>query len=85
LASQSYGAAEAVSKLKQGTSLLVVHGANDKVLPVYCSKHVYQQAYEPKRLILYKRAGHGFDEASEDVYELGYGWFVNNLLSQDTF
>jgi alpha/beta superfamily hydrolase len=35
LATQSYGAAEAVSKLKQGTSLLVVHGANDKVLPVY--------------------------------------------------
>jgi hypothetical protein len=35
--------------------------------------------------LLYKRAGHGFDEASEDVYELGYGWFVNNPLSQDTF
>jgi dienelactone hydrolase len=85
LATQSYGAAEVVSKLKQGTSLLVVHGANDKVLPVYCSEHVYQQAHEPKRFIIYKRAGHGLDEASEDVYELVYGWFVNNLLSQNTF
>jgi predicted esterase len=85
LATQSYGAAEAVSKLKQGTSLLVVHGADDKVLPVYCSEHVYEQAHEPKRLNIYKRTGHGLDEASEDVYDLLYGWFVNKLLSQDTF
>ena len=85
LATQSYGAAEAVSKLKRGTSLLVVHGADDKVLPVYCSEHVYEQACEPKRLIIYKRAGHGLDEASQDLYDLVYGWFVNNLLSQDTF
>jgi dienelactone hydrolase len=63
LATQSYGAAEAVSKLKQGTSLLMIHGTNDKVLPVYCSEHVYQHAHEPKRLVIYKRSGHGLDEA----------------------
>jgi hypothetical protein len=51
----------------------------------FITEHVYQQALEPKRLIIYKRAGHGLDEVSEDVYELAYGWFVNNLLSQDTF
>jgi predicted esterase len=42
LATQSYGTVEVVSKLKQGTSVLVVHGTNDKVLPVYCLEHVYQ-------------------------------------------
>jgi hypothetical protein len=40
LATQSYGAVEVVSKLKQGTSVPVVHGTNDKVLPFYCSEHV---------------------------------------------
>jgi alpha/beta superfamily hydrolase len=85
LATQSYSAVEAVSKLKQGTSVLVVHGTNDKVLPVYCSEHVYQQAHEPKRLFIYERAGHGLDEVSEDVYDLVYEWFVNHLLSGGTF
>jgi dienelactone hydrolase len=85
LTTQSYCAAEAISKLKQGTSVLVVHGTNDKVLPVYCSEQLYLQAHEPRQLVIYKRAGHGLDEASQDVYELVYGWFVNNLLSQDTF
>ena len=51
----------------------------------FIAEHVYQQTHEPKRLIIYKRAGQGLDESSEDVYDLVYGWFVNNHLPQDTF
>jgi alpha-beta hydrolase superfamily lysophospholipase len=85
LATQSYGAAEGISKLKTRTSSLLIHGTHDKVLPVYCSQQVYQQAAEPKKIILYKGASHGLEEVSEEVYELVYGWLANNLLLPDTF
>ena len=85
LATQSYGAAEEISKLTQGISALLIHGTHDKVLPVYCSQQVYQQAHEPKKIILYKEAGHGLDEVAEEVYELVYDWLADNLLSRPTF
>lgn len=85
LATQSYGAAESISKLNQGLSSLLIHGTHDKVLPVYCSQQVYQQAHEPKKIILYKGASHGLEEVSEEVYELVFGWLANNLLPPDTF
>lgn len=84
LATQSYGAAHAISKLKQGTSALMIHGSDDKVLPAYCSEEVYQKAHDPKQIVLCQGAGHGLDEVSEEVYELVYGWLVNSLLSQNT-
>ena len=85
LATQSFGAAHEVSKLNQGTSALMIHGTDDKVLPVCCSEQVYQKAHEPKQIVLCEGAGHGLDEVSEEVYELVYGWLVNNLfLSRDT-
>ena len=84
LATQSYGAAPAISKLKQGTSALMIHGSDDKVLPAYCSEEVYQKAHDPKQIVLCQGAGHGLDEVSEEVYELVYGWLVNSLLSQNT-
>ena len=84
LATQSYGAAHEVSKLKRGTSALMIHGSDDKVLPAYCSEQVYQKAHEPKQIVLCKGAGHGLDEVSEEVYELVYDWLVNSLLSRNT-
>lgn len=84
LATQSYGAAYEVSKLKQWTSALMIHGTDDKVLAVYCSEQVYQKAHEPKQIVLCEGAGHRLGEVSEEVYELVYGWLVNNLLSRDT-
>ena len=37
LATQSYGASEAISKLNQRPSTLLIYGNDDKVLPLYCS------------------------------------------------
>ncbi|MDP8902761.1 MAG: dienelactone hydrolase family protein [Thermoproteota archaeon] len=84
LATQSYGAAHVISKLTHGTSALMIHGSDDKVLPAYCSEEVYQKAHDPKQIVLCEGAGHGLDEVSEEVYELVYGWLVNSLLSQNT-
>lgn len=84
LATQSYGAAHVISKLKHGTSALMIHGSDDKVLPAYCSEEVYQKAHDPKQIVLWEGAGHGLDEVSEEVYELVYDWLVNSLLSQNT-
>jgi pimeloyl-ACP methyl ester carboxylesterase len=84
LATQSYGAVECISKLKQGVSTLFIHGTHDKVLPVYCSQQVYRHAHEPKKIILYKGAGHGFDEVSEEVYDQIHFWLTKNLLSLPT-
>ena len=67
LATQSYGAAHVISKLKHGTSALMIHGSDDKVLPVYCSEEVYQKAHDPKQIVLCEGAGHGLDEVSEEV------------------
>jgi fermentation-respiration switch protein FrsA (DUF1100 family) len=83
LATQSYGAAHQVSKLKYGTSALMIHGSDDKVLPVYYSEQVYRKVHEPKQIVFYKGASHGLDEVSEEVYELVYGWLVNNLLTRN--
>ncbi|MFL6476062.1 MAG: hypothetical protein ACJ70Y_03685 [Nitrososphaera sp.] len=40
LATQSYGASEAISKLNQRPSTLLIHGNDDKVLPFYCLQQV---------------------------------------------
>ena len=84
MATQSYGAAHKVSRLQQGTCALMIHGSDDKVLPVYCSEQVSQKAHEPKQIVIREGASHGLDEVSEEVYELVYGWLVNNLLSRNT-
>jgi pimeloyl-ACP methyl ester carboxylesterase len=84
LATQSYGAAHVISKLKHRTSALMIHGSDDKVLPAYCSEEVYQKAHDPKQIVLCEGAGHGLDEVSEEVYELVYDWLVNSLLSRNT-
>lgn len=79
LATQSYGAIYTAPRLKNGTSLLLVHGTEDGVLPVYCSEQVYQVAHEPKQLVICEGAGHSLDEVSEDVYRLVNGWLIEHL------
>jgi dienelactone hydrolase len=75
LSTQSYGA-EAVSRLKQGSSILLMHGT---VLPPYCSSSVYNLANDPKEIIFYKGATHGLDEAAEQVHQMVHDWLVKHL------
>jgi pimeloyl-ACP methyl ester carboxylesterase len=78
LSTQSYGA-EGVSRLKQGSSILLIHGTDDKVLPPYCSSYVYNLANDPKEIILYKGATHGLDEPGEQVHQMVHDWLVKHL------
>ena len=78
LSTQSYGA-EGVSRLKQGSSILLIHGTDDKVLPPYCSSYVYSLANDPKEIIFYRGATHGLDEAAEQVHQMVHDWLVKHL------
>jgi dienelactone hydrolase len=78
LSTQSYGA-EGISGLKQGSSILLIHGTDDKVLPPYCSSYVYNLANDPKEIIFYRGATHGLDEAAEQVHQMVHHWLVKHL------
>ncbi|RXE56076.1 hypothetical protein ABH15_07775 [Methanoculleus taiwanensis] len=78
LSTQSYGIAP-VSRLKPSTSVLVIHGEKDAILPPASSVYAHQLAHEPKRLILYEGAGHMLDEAADAVYREVKDWLVENL------
>jgi pimeloyl-ACP methyl ester carboxylesterase len=80
LSTQSYGAAEDISKLGQkGCSILLIHGTDDDVLPSTCSSYVYNKASNPKHIILFEGAKHGLDEAANEVYRSIYQWLLEHL------
>lgn len=79
LSTLSYAAVEAVSRLRQGCSILLIHGTNDDILWPSCSSHVYNQANNPKQIILYEGARHGLEEAAEQVHQVVYQWIVEHL------
>jgi len=78
LSTQSYGT-EGVSRLNKGSSILLIHGTDDKVLPPYCSSNVYNLANDPKEIIFYKGATHGLDEVAEEVHQKVHDWLVKYL------
>jgi dienelactone hydrolase len=78
LATQSYGA-RPVRRLGPRCSILLIHGTADTVLPAEVSRTVFAMAAEPKRLVLLEGAGHGLEEASEEVEQLVRAWLAGNL------
>ena len=65
LSSQSYGVGS-VRELSP-KPLLLIHGTHDEVLPDVCSRNLYEQAGEPKELILYPGCLHGLDQCREEL------------------
>jgi pimeloyl-ACP methyl ester carboxylesterase len=65
LASQSFGTSGA--NRVSPRPLLLIHGEQDTVLPPECSRYIYDNALEPKRLILLPNAGHSFDECADEL------------------
>ncbi|MFW6295710.1 MAG: alpha/beta hydrolase family protein [Halothece sp.] len=78
LASQAYGA-ESVAELATRSSLLLLHGRSDRILPYSCSQNIYQLALEPKKIILYPDADHGLDKVAAEVYSEVREWIINQL------
>jgi hypothetical protein len=82
LAPQSHGA-DAARDLRPRTSLLVVHGLEDDVLPASCSRQIMQWAPEPKEIVLFPRDGHGLDESADDVHRLVHHFLKTTLGGRD--
>jgi dienelactone hydrolase len=72
LASQTAGT-DAVSRLAP-RSLLLLHGTADQVLPDWCSRYLYEEAGEPKRLILCEGDGHEFSRSRAEVARILFEW-----------
>lgn len=67
MSSQRYGTWD-VERL--GKPLLLIHGDRDEVLDHAASQDIFDRAVEPKRLVLLEGAGHGLQEAVEQVHDL---------------
>ncbi|MBX6315818.1 MAG: dienelactone hydrolase family protein [Isosphaeraceae bacterium] len=78
LATQSYGT-DPAAELSPRCALLILHGTDDNVLPPHCSRHLYDLAGEPKRLLLYPGARHGLDETGNEVIDTLRDWIVATL------
>jgi len=65
LSPQLFGARQ-VDQL--GKPLLLIHGTADGILHHRASEMIYEQAQEPKRLVLIPDGGHGLAEDPERVY-----------------
>ena len=78
LATQGYGA-EPVGNFAKDTSLLLIHGKNDIILPYYSSEYVYELAHQPKKLVLLEGNGHTLDESEKIVYDKVHKWLVKQL------
>jgi alpha/beta superfamily hydrolase len=82
VASQTYGA-NAVAYLSP-KSLLLLHGTGDKTLPDTCSRQLYAEAGEPKKLVLYPGDNHGIDHHAADMLDTLYRWSLELLTDSGT-
>ncbi len=72
LASNGLDSGEEVKKLKK--PIIFFHGARDDVVPLRHSKLLYEAANEPKKLVVFKTAGH------VDMYEADPALYFTTLL-----
>lgn len=78
LATQGFGADD-VTKLPADTSILLIHGADDHILPPAASAYVYTLAHEPKRIEILPENGHMLDEGADQVFHLVHDWLIAEL------
>jgi pimeloyl-ACP methyl ester carboxylesterase len=82
LAAMSYGT-ELVRELMPTTSLLLLHGGADTVLPASCSRVIHDRATVYKRIVVLPNAGHVLDESAEEVCRTVQNWLVDELSEQE--
>jgi pimeloyl-ACP methyl ester carboxylesterase len=77
LASQAQGA-EAVSYLEE-TSILLIHGNNDKIFPTHSSTYIYDLANGPKELLFFDDTSHSLQESAKEVYDIVEHWLIEKM------
>lgn len=78
LATQSYGA-DSVKDFPENTSILLIHGKDDSILPSSCTRTVFGLAHDPKERIILNGNGHNLNESSDQVKKIVFNWLKNNL------
>jgi pimeloyl-ACP methyl ester carboxylesterase len=79
LATRGFGISP-ISLLRENTSVLLIHGENDQVLPPEISVYAYDLAHEPKCIKIFDaNSGHSLNEVSDDVYTEVKNWIIENL------
>lgn len=61
--------------------LLLVHGAEDRRLPPWCSQYLYARAREPRELVLMPGARHSLRQCREELRQLLRHWLGEKLTS----
>ncbi len=51
-----------------GKPLLLIHGADDEVLPPLASDDIYRRAQEPKRMVILEATGHRLLGVEDEVH-----------------
>jgi alpha/beta superfamily hydrolase len=75
LATQSYGA-DNVKDLPEETSILLIHGKDDSVLPASCSRAIFGIAHDPKERVILSGNGHCLEESADEVKKIVYNWIL---------
>ena len=70
---------EPVTRLPEGTAILMIHGDADTVTSPRSSEEAYRRAREPRRLIIYEGAGHSLDEAAGSLFVEVKAWLLKHL------
>jgi alpha/beta superfamily hydrolase len=80
IAPQRYGT-QGVEEMHK--PLLLIHGANDDVLPPLASDDVYQRANQPKEMIIIEDTGHSFEGQGPRLYQLIDDFIRKHLVDVD--
>ncbi len=77
LSSQSAGAQNVGAVAPR--PLLLVHGADDEIIPLRAARLIYQWASQPKELKIYEGADHSLDQCKEELDALLKSWLIEHL------
>lgn len=80
IAPQRYGT-QGVEEMHK--PLLLIHGANDDVLPPLASDDVYQRANQPKEMVIIEDTGHSFEGEGPRLYQLIDDFIRKHLVDVD--
>ena len=59
--------------------ILLLHGKEDPKVPLIESETLYEEANEPKEIIILEGADHGLQPKREDMYKIATSWFKKHL------
>lgn len=72
-----------ISILPKDTSVFLIHGEEDQIIPLDISVFTYDLAHEPKRIEVYDaKAGHELETVADDVYVEIRDWILKYLKTK---